>query len=172
MSGRGPNRTSRPSSPRPLLPPGRITRRPGSESLPAVNDPTGGGPPSGGPPDTPARIGRYEVRAVLGSGAFGRVYHAFDTELHRDVARALAPVSKEGALELLKRLRSFQLLNGWRGAPRADVDALCDLIARVSLIAAECARAVAELELNHVFVHAAGEGCTIADDRDAGPPAG
>jgi TPR repeat protein/serine/threonine protein kinase len=34
----------------------------------------------------PARVGRYEVRAVLGEGAFGRVYHAFDPQLHRDVA--------------------------------------------------------------------------------------
>jgi TPR repeat protein/serine/threonine protein kinase len=34
----------------------------------------------------PARVGRYVVRAVLGEGAFGRVYHAFDPQLHRDVA--------------------------------------------------------------------------------------
>ncbi|MCE9564988.1 MAG: DUF1080 domain-containing protein [Planctomycetes bacterium] len=34
----------------------------------------------------PQRIGRFEVRAVLGSGAFGRVYRAFDPSLDRDVA--------------------------------------------------------------------------------------
>src|SRR5438067_2706955 len=59
---------------------------PGTESLPAINDPTGGGPPPGAPPGTPSRVGRYEVRAVLGNGAFGRVYHAFDPQLHREVA--------------------------------------------------------------------------------------
>jgi hypothetical protein len=58
----------------------------GTESLPAHHDPTSGGPPPGSPPGTPARIGRYEIRAVLGTGAFGRVYRAFDTELLRDVA--------------------------------------------------------------------------------------
>ncbi len=34
----------------------------------------------------PQRIGRFEVRAVLGAGAFGRVYRAFDPSLDREVA--------------------------------------------------------------------------------------
>lgn len=33
-----------------------------------------------------AKIGRFEIRAVLGEGAFGRVYRGFDAELERDVA--------------------------------------------------------------------------------------
>jgi formylglycine-generating enzyme required for sulfatase activity len=56
---------------------------------PGADESTGGGPPHGpgpSPPGTPARIGRYEVRQVLGEGAFGRVYRGFDPELQRDVA--------------------------------------------------------------------------------------
>ncbi len=34
----------------------------------------------------PKTIGRYEMKEVLGEGALGRVYRAFDTELARDVA--------------------------------------------------------------------------------------
>ncbi|MFM8271618.1 MAG: serine/threonine-protein kinase, partial [Gemmata sp.] len=34
----------------------------------------------------PARIGRFEIKAVLGEGAFGVVYRGFDAELGRDVA--------------------------------------------------------------------------------------
>ena len=32
----------------------------------------------------PARIGRFEIKAVLGEGAFGVVYRGFDAELGRD----------------------------------------------------------------------------------------
>src|SRR3954451_14106667 len=38
------------------------------------------------PAGTPARLGRFEIRAVLGEGAFGRVYRGYDAELRRDVA--------------------------------------------------------------------------------------
>ena len=36
--------------------------------------------------DVPTRIGKFEVRALLGEGAFGRVFLAFDAELERQVA--------------------------------------------------------------------------------------
>lgn len=39
-----------------------------------------------GPSGVPARVGRYEVREVLGEGAFGRVYRGFDPDLQREVA--------------------------------------------------------------------------------------
>jgi HEAT repeat protein len=43
----------------------------------------------------PARVGRFEVRARLGSGAFGTVYRAFDPDLQRDVA---VKVPRDGTL--------------------------------------------------------------------------
>jgi formylglycine-generating enzyme required for sulfatase activity len=51
------------------------------------DEPTGSSAGGGSSPsDLPARIGRYEVRKLLGEGAFGRVYRGFDPELLRDVA--------------------------------------------------------------------------------------
>jgi serine/threonine-protein kinase len=62
---------------------GEQTARPGADESTGRVTPHGAGL---SPPATPARIGRYEVRQVLGEGAFGRVYRGFDPELHRDVA--------------------------------------------------------------------------------------
>ena len=54
-----------------------------------TGDYTGPGPTVARPPGQAVvsnRIGRFEIRAVLGSGAFGCVYRAFDPELDREVA--------------------------------------------------------------------------------------
>lgn len=82
------------------------------------------------------------------------------TELYRDTIYRLAPVDETEALDMVTSLRSAPLLQGHRGAPRADVAALARLVSQVSYLAAGCER-VAELELNPVIVHA--DGCTVAD---------
>jgi acyl-CoA synthetase (NDP forming) len=84
-------------------------------------------------------------------------------ELFKDVAYSLAPVDAREATAMLRGLRSFPLLDGFRGAPRADIAALADLVARVSVFAAACQDAVREVELNPVIVHPAGQGCSVAD---------
>jgi len=50
-----------------------------------------------------------------------------------------------------------------RGAPAADKAALAELIVALSRFAADHADSVAEIDLNPVIVHAAGEGLTIVD---------
>jgi acyl-CoA synthetase (NDP forming) len=84
-------------------------------------------------------------------------------ELFKDVAHSLAPVDAREAVAMLRGLRSFPLLDGFRGAPAADVPALANLVARVSAFAAACQDAVREVELNPVIVHPAGQGCSVAD---------
>ncbi len=84
-------------------------------------------------------------------------------ELFRDVAYSLAPVGVGEAESMLRSLRSFPLLDGFRGAPPADVAALADLVSRVSVFAAACQDTVREVELNPVIVHPAGQGCAVAD---------
>jgi acetate---CoA ligase (ADP-forming) len=84
------------------------------------------------------------------------------TELFNDVVYRLAPVSEAEAIVMLRELRSAPLLEGFRGAPVADIAALSALIARVSRIA-DALLEVGEIELNPVIVHSEGEGVTIAD---------
>jgi len=82
-------------------------------------------------------------------------------ELHRDVALRVAPVSEAEALEMIGEVRGFALLDGFRGAPRGDRDALARAIAAFSKLAA--LDAVAEAEINPLLVRAAGEGVIGVD---------
>ena len=85
------------------------------------------------------------------------------TELFKDVVYRLAPVDEAEATAMVRSLRSAPLLEGFRGAPEADLPALAGLVSLVSRIADAGRATVAELELNPVIVHPAGQGCTVAD---------
>lgn len=85
------------------------------------------------------------------------------TELFRDVIYRPAPVSADEAAAMLGELKAAPLLNGFRGAAKADVAALAQLIAQVSLLAAQHRAQIAEIEINPVLVHPQGQGVTVVD---------
>ena len=84
-------------------------------------------------------------------------------EVLRDVAFAPVPIGSDEALALIGELRGAALLDGVRGAPAADKAALAELMAALSRFAADHADAIAEVDLNPVIVHPAGEGLTVVD---------
>ena len=57
------------------------------------------------------------------------------TEVLRDVAQRPVPVSRAEARRMLKELRSGWVLDGFRGRPPADVDALLDTMLGLSALA-------------------------------------
>jgi acetyltransferase len=85
------------------------------------------------------------------------------TELFRDVIYRPAPVSAAEAAAMLAELKAAPLLNGFRGAARADIAALSRLISQVSVLAGQHAREISEIEINPVLVHPEGQGATIVD---------
>lgn len=84
-------------------------------------------------------------------------------EVLKDVVFELLPVRKAKAREMLQRLRSHALLEGVRGEPARDIDALAQLMETLSRFVEATGEAVVELDLNPVFVHEAGQGLTIVD---------
>ncbi|MGH1556604.1 acetate--CoA ligase family protein [Streptomyces sp. L7] len=72
-------------------------------------------------------------------------------ELWRDVSVELAPVDRRTAAGMLDRLRSRGLLDGWRGQPAVDVEALIDAIVAVSEAIA-ATPGVADIEVNPIRV--------------------
>ncbi|MBS0528085.1 MAG: acetate--CoA ligase family protein, partial [Proteobacteria bacterium] len=85
------------------------------------------------------------------------------TELFKDVIYRPAPVSAQEATAMLSELKAAPLLNGFRGAAKADAAALSKLIAQVSKLAAQHSADISEIEINPVLVHPEGEGVTVVD---------
>jgi succinyl-CoA synthetase beta subunit len=85
------------------------------------------------------------------------------TELYQDVAQRLLPVDADTALQMLRELRSWPLLSGYRGRPLADVEAACKAIVAVSDAARALGTALQELEINPLILHAAGSGAVAVD---------
>ena len=84
-------------------------------------------------------------------------------ELLDDFVLSPAPVDAIEAGEMLRNLRGRRILDGGRGAPPADVDALVALLVAVSEFAAAAGGALEALDLNPVIVHPRGKGMTVAD---------
>jgi acyl-CoA synthetase (NDP forming) len=85
------------------------------------------------------------------------------TELFRDVVYRPAPVSATEASAMLDELKAAPLLNGFRGAAKADIPALSQLISQVSVLAARYSEEISEIEINPVLVHPEGQSVTIVD---------
>ena len=78
------------------------------------------------------------------------------TELLHDVTHRFAPFDAVAARTMLADLKGAALLNGFRGRPPLDVAALADTLARVSLLIADHADRIAEIDVNPLFVRESG----------------
>jgi acetyl-CoA synthetase len=87
-----------------------------------------------------------------------------------DTALAPAPLDHDQARALIARLKGARLLDAFRGAPAADVDALADLMVSLARFAHDHADTIAEIDLNPVLMHP--RGVSVVDAlivrRDAG----
>lgn len=72
-------------------------------------------------------------------------------ELLKDTVASLAPVTPEAAHDLLRRLRGYRLLQGFRGSAPADVDALADAISRISMLIHSEREHIAEIDVNPII---------------------
>jgi acyl-CoA synthetase (NDP forming) len=94
---------------------------------------------------------------VLACGAGGTM-----TELLKDVSVRITPITKGDAGRMVRSLKTFPRLDGYRGAARADVPALEDVLLRVSALV-EAHPEVAEMDLNPLIVHPSG--AVVVDAR-------
>jgi len=94
---------------------------------------------------------------VVACGAGG-----VQVELLHDVSVRLTPLSREDASEMIRSLKTYPLLTGFRGSPKCDVAALEDGLLRVSTLVEDIPQ-IAELDCNPFIVHE--RGAAILDAR-------
>jgi acetyltransferase len=85
------------------------------------------------------------------------------TEVLRDVTYRIAPFDIETARDMIAELRGAKLFEGYRGQPAADKEALAQVLAAVSCLAAALGPRLKEMDINPLFVRPAGQGVVAAD---------
>jgi acetyl-CoA synthetase (ADP-forming) len=83
-------------------------------------------------------------------------------EIYKDVTFRLAPITEADAAEMLKEIRAYVLLRGYRGQPPADETALTKILIRVSKLVTDYPQ-IDELDLNPIMVYSTG--ASVVDAR-------
>jgi len=85
-------------------------------------------------------------------------------EILADIRFRITPLTDRDAAEMIREIRGYRLLEGYRGHPPADIPAIQELLLRLSRLVEEVPE-ITELDLNPIFALAPGKGCSIADAR-------
>lgn len=86
-------------------------------------------------------------------------------EIIEDVVVALAPITPDEALAMMRRLKLWPLLDGARGRPAADVEAAALAASNISRLAVAMGDRLVELDVNPLIVGSKGHGAIAVDGR-------
>lgn len=87
-----------------------------------------------------------------------------DVELYKDTQTAIAPLCELEAQNLIDGTIAGQKLRGWRGSPKADIEAVNKALKLMSNLAVHYPE-IRELEINPLYVMKDGEGVYAVDVR-------
>jgi len=85
-------------------------------------------------------------------------------EILGDVQFRITPLTDRDAAEMVRGIKGYRLLSGYRGHPAADIEAIEDVLLRISRLVEEIPEII-ELDLNPIFALPPGQGCRIVDAR-------
>jgi acyl-CoA synthetase (NDP forming) len=85
-------------------------------------------------------------------------------EILGDVQFRITPLTDRDAAEMVRGIKGYRLLTGYRGHPPVDLEALEEVLLRLSRLVEEIPE-ISELDLNPVFALSPGQGCRIVDAR-------
>jgi len=76
-------------------------------------------------------------------------------EILKDVSFRVAPITEDDATEMITEIKAYPILQGYRGMPPADVDAIKQILLNTSRLVMEH-QEIAELDLNPIMVYQKG----------------
>ena len=82
-------------------------------------------------------------------------------ELLEDVSFRIAPITEYDAKEMIHEIKGFPILDGYRGKPKADINAIVDVLMKISDLVVKHEE-IHEMDLNPVFIYEKGLICVDA----------
>jgi len=82
-------------------------------------------------------------------------------ELLEDVSFRIAPITEYDAKEMIHEIKGFPILDGYRGKPKADIDAIVETLLKISDLVVKNEE-IFEMDLNPVFIYDKGISCVDA----------
>ena len=82
-------------------------------------------------------------------------------ELLEDVSFRIAPITEYDAREQIHEIKGFPILDGYRGKPKADLDAIVNTLLKISDLVMKHEE-INEMDLNPVFIYESGLICVDA----------
>lgn len=84
-------------------------------------------------------------------------------EIIKDISMRLAPLTKYDIYEMFSEVNGFRILQGIRGEPEADIDAVVEILLRFSRLSVDLGDRLAEIDINPLVVFAKGKGAKVVD---------
>lgn len=84
-------------------------------------------------------------------------------EVLKDISIRVAPLSKMDAMEMIGEIRGFQILKGFRGRPRADIEGIADVLTSLSRLSLDLQEYISEIDINPLIVYPKGKGMKVVD---------
>ncbi len=103
--------------------------------------------------------GREVIVGLIKDPQFGHVVMfglgGIFVEILKDVSFRVAPINKKEALKMIKEIKGYKILEGTRGISPSDIDAIADIIVKVSELGVKMPE-IKELDINPLFAYEKG----------------
>jgi len=115
-----------------------------------------------------ARPGKEVILGMNRDAQFGPILMfglgGIYVEALEDVSFRLAPIREYSALAMIKKTKAHKILDGFRGGPVYDIQAIAECLLRLSQLVVDFEE-IRELDINPLLVYEKGQGCRIVDAR-------